>query len=79
MSLLPDISADYDAFRDMVMRRPLADKMALVRELEKETFPSRFAELLKRIRSRAGDGGISIEQITAEVDGVRSARSSKGN
>jgi len=78
MSLLPTISADYDAFRDSVMRRPLADKVALVRELERDTFPVRFAELLKRIRSRAEES-ISLDDITKEVDEVRSARYSGGN
>jgi hypothetical protein len=79
MSVLPNISADYDAFRELVMQRPLADKMALVRELEKETFPSRFAELLKRIRSRTGTNDSTPEDIAKEVDAVRSARYSKGN
>ena len=78
MSLLPSISADYDAFRDSVMRRPLADKVALVRELEKDTFPSRFAELVKRIRSRS-DEDISLEEITKEVDAVRTARYNRSN
>ena len=61
------------------MRRPLADKMALVRELEKETFAERFAELVKRIRSRSAGNDLSMEEITKEVDAVRSARYSKGN
>ena len=78
MSLLPSTSADYDAFRDSVMRRPLADKVALVRELEKDTFPSRFAELVKRIRSRS-DEDISLEEITNEVDTVRTARYNRSN
>jgi hypothetical protein len=79
MSLIPNISADYDAFRDLVMQRPLADKMALVKELEKDTFTVRFAELVKRIRSRSQGNNISIEEIIKEVDAVRTKRYSKGN
>jgi hypothetical protein len=63
----------------MVMRRPLADKMALVRELEKETFAERFAELVKRIRSRSAGNTITMEEIQKEVDAVRAARYSKGD
>jgi hypothetical protein len=78
MSLLPNTSADYDAFRDMVMSRSIADKVALVRELEKETFPSRFLDLLKSLRSRISLP-LPMEEITKEVDAVRAARYTKGN
>ncbi len=61
------------------MSRPLADKMALVRELERETFAARFAEILGRMRSHSVNEEISIEDIIKEVDAVRNARYSKGN
>lgn len=63
----------------MVMSRPLADKVALVRELEKETFPSRFEDLLKRLRSRFNAKDITLEEIAKEVEAIRAARYSKGN
>ena len=79
MSVLQNTSSDYDAFRDMVLNRPLADKVALIRELEKETFAARFLEIVKRIRSLAGKNTLSIEEISKEVDAVRSARFSGSN
>ncbi|HYM21252.1 MAG TPA: hypothetical protein VEW28_09675 [Candidatus Kapabacteria bacterium] len=69
-----NISPDYGSFRDMVMRRPFADKIALVRELERETFAERFAEITQRLRSRASGNSITPEEIQNEVEAVRRAR-----
>lgn len=74
MSLSTVTSPDYRSFRDSVMKRPVADKLALVKELEKEMFSIRFAELLNTLQSRAEENPISLEEITAEVEEVRARR-----
>lgn len=68
------ISPDYRAFRDSVMKRPIADKLALVKELEKEMFFIRFSELLNTLQARTEESPISLDEITAEVEAVRSER-----
>ncbi len=74
--MLTYISEDYNAFRDSVMKRSMADKLALVRELEQSLFAERFTLLRNKLRNNTP---LSLEEITKEVEVIRNERMEQGN
>ena len=64
------LKLSFDQIRDLVAQCQPDEKLALVRDLEEQTFAIRFPRLLGRLRTP----GLSLEDITAEVEQVRARR-----
>jgi len=54
------------------------EKTRLIKKLEKETWSSRFNQLLQRARQRAKQSPLSNQEIIREIDYTRQARYDQG-
>jgi len=59
--------------KEIILKFPDEDKMMLLRELEKDLFPKRLDELMHDLK----DVPLSYEEITEEVEYVRTKRYKK--
>ena len=63
-------SIDLDQLTRLIGQRNINEKLELIRVLEKDTYPIRFRQLLKRMQSN----DLTISEITSEVESVRTQR-----
>jgi len=63
-------SIDLDQLKRLIGQRDISEKLELIRELEKDTYPIRFRQLLKRLKI----DDLTLDEITSEVELVRSQR-----
>lgn len=63
-------SIDLQQLKLLIGQRNINEKLELIRELEKDTYPIRFQQLLKRLKT----DDISLDEVTSEVESVRAQR-----
>ncbi|MFQ5356587.1 MAG: hypothetical protein ACE5DY_08925 [Mariprofundaceae bacterium] len=63
-------SIDLNQLKRLIGQRNINEKLELIRVLEKDTYPIRFRQLLKRMKI----DDLTIDEITAEVESVRTQR-----
>ena len=68
MSVALELS--FDQIRRLVAQCQPEEKLALVRDLEEQTFAIRFPRLLSGLRTES----LTMEEITTEVEQVRAHR-----
>ena len=61
---------NFNQVRDLVAQCQPEEKLALVRDLEEQTFAIRLPRLLSRLQTDS----LSMEEVTAEVEQVRAQR-----
>ena len=64
------ISVDFSQIKIAVEQCNVDEKLELLKLLEKETFSTRFKQLLNQIKTDE----LNLEEITAEVEAVRQER-----
>jgi hypothetical protein len=64
------LAIDFNQLKVLITQCGIEEKVALIRILEKDTFPLRFNQFLSKIRS----DDLTLEEITAEVETVRQKR-----
>lgn len=65
-----NVAIDFNQLKSLIAQCGIEEKTAIVRMLEKDTFPLRFHRLMNNIRKT----DVSMEEITAEVEAVREKR-----
>jgi len=63
-------SIDLNQLKRLIGQRNINEKLELIRALEKDTYPIRFRQLLKRMKIDA----LTFDEITDEVEFVRTQR-----
>lgn len=63
-------SIDLNQLKRLIGQRNINEKLELIRVLEKDTYPIRFRQLLKRMKM----DDLSYDEITSEVESVRTHR-----
>ncbi len=63
-------SIDLNQLKRLIGQRDISEKLELIRELEKDTYPIRFRQLLKRMKI----DDLTFDEITSEVELVRTQR-----
>ncbi len=61
---------DLNQLKLLIEQRNISEKLELIRALEKDTYPIRFRQLLKRIEIK----DMTLDEITSEVESVRNQR-----
>jgi hypothetical protein len=61
------LSIDFNQLKTLIAQYGIEEKTEIARMLEKDTFPTRFNRLLKKIKTDE----LTLEEITAEVERVR--------
>ena len=61
---------NLNQLKRLIAQRNINEKLELIRVLEKDTYPIRFRQLLKRMQSN----DLTISEITSEVESVRTQR-----
>lgn len=64
------ISVDFSQIKTIIEQCNIDEKIELLKLLEKETFSTRFKQLLNQVKTDE----LNLEEITAEVEAVRQAR-----
>ena len=65
-----EASIDLNQLKRLIGQLDMNEKLELIRLLEKDTYPIRFRQLLKRIRI----DDLTFDEITCEVESVRTQR-----
>ncbi len=65
-----NIAIDFEDLKSIVSRCNSEQKLELIEMLEADTFSIRFPKLLEKMRATE----LSLDEITAEVETVRSER-----
>ena len=63
-------SINLNQLKRLIGQRNINEKLELIRVLEKDTYPIRFKQLLKRMKT----DDISYDDIKSEVESVRTQR-----
>ncbi len=63
-------SIDFDQLKRLIGQRNIKEKLELIRVLERDTYPIRFRQLLRRMKI----DNLTLEEITSEVESVRAQR-----
>ncbi|MFQ5639989.1 MAG: hypothetical protein ACE5IR_18570 [bacterium] len=63
-------SIDLNQLKRLIAQRNIIEKLKIIRVLEKDTYPIRFRQLLKRMKI----DDLTFDEITAEVESVRTQR-----
>jgi hypothetical protein len=69
------LALNVDQLKTLIGQCNLEEKIELIRYLEKETFESRFRQLLKNFKTDE----LTFEEITQEVENIRQKRYEKTN
>ncbi|MCD4739342.1 MAG: hypothetical protein K8R89_08810 [Anaerolineae bacterium] len=64
------LAIDFNQLKSLITQCEIEEKTEIIRMLEKETFPLRFARFRNKIRT----DGLTLEEITAEVETIREKR-----
>ena len=64
------VAIDLSQLKNAIAQCNLNEKLELLRLLEQETFPSRFQQFRKQIKTDE----LTLDEITQEVENVRQAR-----
>ncbi len=64
------VAIDFAQLKNAVAQCNTDEKIQLLRLLENETFPTRFMQFLRQVKTDE----LSLDDITAEVESVRQAR-----
>lgn len=65
-----NLPLDFNQLKVLIDQCTMHEKLEIIRVLEKETFPMRFRQILKRMKNQ----DLSMEDITNEVESIRAAR-----
>jgi len=63
-------SIDLNQLKRLIGQRDIDEKLELIRQLEKDTYPIRFRQLLKRMKIEE----LTFDEVTSEVETVRTQR-----
>jgi hypothetical protein len=64
------VSIDFVQLKRAIAQCDVNEKLELLMLLENETFPNRFRQFLKQVKTDE----LSLDEITAEVEAVRQAK-----
>ena len=72
------INLNVNELSNAIEQLSQSEKTRLIKKLEKETWSSRFNQLLRRVRQRAKQSPLSEQKISSEIESVRQRRYDQG-
>jgi len=67
------LTIDFNQLKSLITQCEIEEKTQIVRMLEKDTLPLRFNQFMNKIRT----DGLTLKEITAEVETVRGKKHSE--